>query len=170
LKTKNLVFMALLLGMGVVLHAIVPPFFLGMKPDMLLVMMFLGILLFPEKKHVLMLGLAAGLISAATTNFPGGQLPNIIDKTITAYVFFGLLLVMNKFRHSAVTAAILTAVGTLISGTVFLTAALYIVSLPAPFLALFLSVVLPATVVNTAAITIVYPISQTIMKRSKLAY
>ncbi|RBW69329.1 tryptophan transporter [Bacillus taeanensis] len=170
MKTKNLVFMALLLGIGVVLHAVVPPFFFGMKPDMLLVMMFLGILLFPEKKHVLMLGLAAGLISAATTNFPGGQLPNVIDKTMTAYIFFGMLLIITKFRYSTVTAAILAAVGTLVSGTIFLTAAFYIVSLPAPFLALFLSVVLPATIVNTAAIAVVYPITQTIMKRSKLAY
>lgn len=47
MKTKELVIMALFAAIGAVLHSIMPPVLFGMKPDMMLVMMFMGILLFP---------------------------------------------------------------------------------------------------------------------------
>ncbi|MCG3056487.1 hypothetical protein KZ287_30420, partial [Escherichia coli] len=47
MNTKTLVSLSLLVGIGAVLHAIMPPVLFGMKPDMMLTMMFLGILLFP---------------------------------------------------------------------------------------------------------------------------
>ena len=50
MNTKKLVIIALLVGMGTVLHAVVPGFVFGMKPDMMLTMMFLGIILFPDFK------------------------------------------------------------------------------------------------------------------------
>jgi hypothetical protein len=168
LNTKNLVALSLLIGMGAVLHAVVPGFFLGMKPDMMLTMMFLGIILFPEKKSVFLLGLATGLISALTTTFPAGQIPNIIDKPITAFVFFGLFLAVKKFNGSVVSAAVLTAAGTIISGAVFLTSALLIAGLPGTFAALFVAVVLPAAAVNTVAMIILYPVAMSIIKRTKL--
>ena len=55
--------------MGAVLHAVVPGFSLGMKPDMMLTMMFLGIILFPDTKSVLLLGLATGIISGINNFF-----------------------------------------------------------------------------------------------------
>lgn len=168
MNTKNLVALSLLVGMGTVLHAVVPGFFLGMKPDMMLTMMFLGIVLFPDRKSVLLLGLVTGLISGLTTTFPGGLLPNLIDKPITAGLFFGLFLVLNKVQKSIISVAILTAVGTLISGIIFLTAAYFIVGLPGPFTALFATVVLPATAVNTMTMVVLYPVAQTIIKRTKL--
>ncbi|MFP3361766.1 tryptophan transporter, partial [Planococcus sp. SIMBA_143] len=74
--------------------------FLGMKPDMMLTMMFLGIILFPAKKNVLLLGLLTGVISGLTTQFPGGFLPNLIDKPVTAFVFYGLFLATKKITRS----------------------------------------------------------------------
>ncbi|MFE8700234.1 tryptophan transporter [Cytobacillus sp. FJAT-54145] len=168
MNTKNLVVLSLLVGMGAVLHAVVPGIFLGMKPDMMLTMMFLGIVLFPDRKSVLLLGLVTGLISGLTTTFPGGLLPNIIDKPITAFAFFGLFLLLKKFQKSIVSVAVLTAVGTLISGVAFLTSAYLIVGLPGPFAALFGAVVLPAAAVNTIAMIILYPVALTIVKRTKL--
>ncbi|MED3563495.1 tryptophan transporter, partial [Bacillus xiapuensis] len=112
MNTKNLVALALLVGIGAVLHAVIPPIFLGMKPDMMLLMMFLGIILFPEFKNVLLLALVTGIISALTTGFPGGQIPNIIDKLVTAFVFFGLFAALKHFRNSIISAAVLTALGT----------------------------------------------------------
>lgn len=172
MKRFPLVFMGLLLAMGAVLHAVVPGFIFGMKPDMLLTMMFLGILLFPEKKNVAVIGLAAGVLSALTTTFPSGQIPNMIDKPITAFIFFGLLLFANKHRYSAVTAGVLTALGTVISGTIFLASASLFFSLPggATFIALFSTVVLPAVALNTALMVIIYPVAQSMMKRRKPAY
>lgn len=168
MNTKNLVALALLVGMGAVLHAVVPGIVFGMKPDMMLTMMFLGIILFPDRKSVLLLALVTGIISGLTTTFPGGLFPNIIDKAVTAFIFFGLFLALNKFRSNIVSVGVLTAVGTLISGTVFLGSAYVIVGLPGPFAALFAGVVLPATLVNTIAMVVLYPIALTIVKRTKL--
>ncbi|MFC0475053.1 tryptophan transporter [Robertmurraya beringensis] len=168
MNTKNLVALSLLVGMGAVLHAVVPPILFGMKPDMMLTMMFLGIMLFPEKKNVLLVSLVTGIISGLTTSFPGGLFPNIIDKPITAFVFFGLFLALKKFRNNMVSVGVLTAVGTVVSGLVFLSAASVIAGLPGPFAALFAGVVLPATVVNTIAMIVLYPIAYAIVKRTKL--
>lgn len=167
MKNFPLVFMGLLLAIGAVLHAVIPGFILGMKPDMLLTMMFLGILLFPERKNVIIIGLVAGVLSALTTTFPSGQVPNMIDKPLTALTFFGLLLVVNKYRNSTVTAGILAAIGTIISGTIFLASASIFFSLPgsATFGALFVSVVLPAVALNTTLMVIIHPVAKAIMKR-----
>jgi hypothetical protein len=171
MNTRVLVLLALFVGIGAVLHAVVPGFFFGMKPDMMLTMMFLGILLFPNKKAVGLLAVATGIISGMTTSFPGGFVPNIIDKLVTAFLFFTLLLIVKKRASSNVTASLLTAIGTVISGVVFLTAALLIVGLPGgtTFSSLFVAVVLPATVVNTIVMIVLYPIVQSIFRRAKLA-
>ncbi|PLR77977.1 tryptophan transporter [Bacillus sp. V3-13] len=167
MNTKNLVVLALFVGIGAALHAFVPGFVFGMKPDMMLMMMFLGIILFPDKKNVLLLGLVTGVLSGLTTQFPGGLLPNIIDKPVTAFLFFAIFLALAKYRNSIVSVAAITAVGTIISGLVFLGSAFVIVGLPGPFAILFATVVLPATAINTAAMVILYPIATGILKRAK---
>jgi len=168
MNTKNLVALAVLMGMGVVLHAAVPGFILGMKPDMMLTMMFLGIILFPEKKSVLLVGIVTGILSALTTGFPGGQIPNIIDKLFTAFIFFGLLMVFKKYHGSVIQAAVLTAVGTVVSGTIFLASAYFIVGLPGAFVGMFAGAVLPAIAFNTVFMVILFPIALNIFKRTKL--
>lgn len=166
MNTKNLVALSLLVGMGAVLHAIIPPFFLGMKPDMMLTMMFLGIILFPERKSVFLLSLLTGIISGLTTTFPGGLIPNMIDKPVTAFVFFGLFIALKKYKDSLVGISILTAIGTIVSGIAFLTSAYYLVGLPGPFVGLFAAVVLPAAAFNTVAMVVLYPVALTVVKRS----
>lgn len=168
MKTKNLVVLALLVGIGTVLYNVIPGIFLGMKPDMMLAMMFLGIILFPDIKSVLLLGIVTGVISGLTSTFPGGFIPNIIDKIVTSLLFFGLFIAFNKFRTHIVSVAILTAIGTVISGTAFLTSAYFIVGLPGPFAGLFGAVVLPATILNAVAMIIIYPILLSIAKRTKI--
>jgi hypothetical protein len=168
MNTKNIVILALLAGIGVVLHTVMPAF-LTIKPDMMLAMMFLGIVLIPEIKSVMLLAIVTGVLSALTTGFPGGQVPNIIDKPITALVFFGLYLALKKYQNSIVSVGVLTAVGTLISGSVFLSAAYFLVGLPGPFTALFMAGVLPAVLLNTVTMVILYPIAQSIFKRTKLS-
>lgn len=167
MKTKTLVSLSLLIGIGAALHFIIPGFFLGMKPDMMLLMMFLAIVLFPEKKNVFIVAMAAGAISAMTTTFPGGQIPNIIDKLVTAFLFYLLFIGFKKFSTSVISVSILTALGTIISGAVFLGSAYYIVSLPGPFAVLFGAVVLPAVLLNTVAIVIIYPIVKGIVQKTK---
>lgn len=166
MNTKILVVLSLLVGIGAVLHGVVPPIF-TMKPDMMLTMMFLGIILFPKAKYVLLLGLSTGFISALTTTFPSGQIPNIIDKPITAFIFFGLFLLVKQLNKNF-TVGILTFIGTLVSGVVFLTSALLLFALPAGFGALFVTVVIPAAIINTILISILHPILVNIQKRSNL--
>ncbi|GAA0314069.1 tryptophan transporter TrpP [Bacillus carboniphilus] len=165
MKTKELVLLALLIAMGTVLHLVIPGIGGGMKPDMLLVMMFLGIILFPKAKYVLLVGIASGIMSALTTNMPGGQLPNIIDKFLTAFIFFGLFMAIKKLSTSIVPVAVLTAVGTFVSGMIFLGTALFIVELPNTFLALTVGIVLPTVALNTIVMVIIYPIAMKLTQR-----
>ncbi len=90
-----------------------------------------------------MIGIVTGIISALTTSFPGGQLPNIIEKPVTAFLFLALALLVKKSVKTAA-AAVITIAGTFISGLLFLALALLIVGLPGGFTALVLAVVLPA--------------------------
>lgn len=168
MNTKVLAALSLLVGIGAALHAFIPGFVLGMKPDMMLIMTFLAIVLFPEKKNVLLVAIASGIISGLTSTFPGGFIPNIIDKFVTAFVFYFMLIALKKYAGSIVTIGILTAVGTLISGTVFLTSAYFIVGLPGAFVGMFAGAVLPATVLNTVAVIILYPIISGILKKSNI--
>ena len=166
MNTKNLVLMSLLVGVGAVLYIIIPGINGGMKPDFMLTMMFIGILLFPEVKSVFLLGFSTGIISGLFSTFPGGFVPNIIDKTITAFVFFGLVIILNKLANKLAIAVVLTCVGTLISGTVFLSTAIFIFNAGAVFTELFLIVVLPAILINGIAFFIIYPIVVKLVKRS----
>jgi len=168
MNTKNLVALSLLMGIGAVLHAVIPGIGNGMKPDMMLTMMFLGIMLFPEKKNVLLVGIVTGVLSALTTTFPAGQVPNIIDKLVTAFVFYLLFLAVKKYSHTVAGAASLTAVGTVVSGSVFLGTALFTAGLPGSmtFGALFVAVVLPTVVLNTIIIAVIYPIVRSVIRRT----
>ncbi|WP_335872022.1 tryptophan transporter [Bacillus sp. 2205SS5-2] len=166
MNTKNLVTLSLFIGIGAVLHFVIPGFASGMKPDMMLLMMFLGILLFPETKSVLVLGITTGFISGLTSTFPGGFLPNMIDKPITAFLFYGLFLILKKIRFPLVYSTILTVIGTLTSGLIFLGSAYFIVGLPIAFSALFVAAVLPATLLNAGAMFILYPLITNIYSRT----
>ncbi|WP_102027967.1 tryptophan transporter [Salirhabdus sp. Marseille-P4669] len=171
MNIRILVLLSLFLGIGTVLHLVMPGVLFGMKPDLQLAMMFLGILLFPKAKYVLILSIATGLLTALTTTMPGGQISNIIDKPITAFVFFGIYVLLSKAVKDVVLAPVMTAIGTMISGTIFLSVALFILSvdLGAGFGALFAGVVLPATLANTVIIFVLYPILQSILKRSSIS-
>lgn len=167
MNTKNLVLMAMLVSVGAALYVIIPGFNGGMKPDFMLTMMFIGILLFPYAKNVFLLAVTTGVISGLFSTFPGGFVPNIVDKFITAFVFLAAVLLLKKFASKLPTAIALAAGGTMLSGTVFLSAAIFIVGADIPFSALFLTVVLPAMFINGIAFGLIYPIVLTLVKRSK---
>lgn len=168
MNTRVLIILSLFVGIGAVLHTVVPAILFGMKPDMLLSMMFLGIILFPKLKYVVLLSIVTAILSALTTLAPGGQIANLIDKPITALLFFGLFLLIRNKVNINIGAPVLTALGTIISGSIFLSSALYIVGLmDGAFTVLFLTLVLPTAAVNAIVMIVVYPIVQKIMKRSQ---
>ena len=166
MNTKSLVTLSLLVGIGAVLHTIVPGFVFGMKPDLMLLMMFLGIFLLPDLKNAILIGAVTGIISGLTTSFPGGQIPNIIDKILTALIIYAVYALLKKLVNPLVASLSLTLVGTLISGTIFLTSAYLLVGLPGPFLTLAAGAILPALLINTIAMALIYPIASNILKRT----
>lgn len=153
MNTRKMVVAALFLSIGFILHQVIPGLPLGsMKPDPFLAMMFLAILYVDDFKGTMAIGLAAGILTAMTTTFPMGQIPNIIDKAVTAPAVYLLFQMVRNLKNHTLRLTIISVLGTLLSGTVFLFSALVLVSLPAPFIALFVGVVLPAVVTNSVLV------------------
>ena len=152
-NTKQLVTNSLLLAVGFLLHYVTPAIGLPMQIDFSLITLVLVINLNKNKFGTCVAsGVATGIFSGLTTKFPFGLVPNILDKIVTAIAVYLLLKLLDKTAlHNKIKAVITNAVGTLVSGVVFLVSALLLTGLPAPFSLLFTTVVIPATIVNTIA-------------------
>ncbi|MFC5591740.1 tryptophan transporter [Sporosarcina soli] len=174
MKTKELVLMALLVAVGAALYLIIPGYGEGMKPDFMLTMMFIGIILFPTTRNVFLLALTTGVISGIFSSFPGGFIPNIIDKFVTAFVVYGIIILLKKLSRNLIVTTVVTGIGTVLSGSIFLSVALFLLGVTLPgldspavaFTTLFVVVVLPAILMNCIAFFIIYPIVTNLMKRS----
>ena len=150
-KTKQLVTNSLLLAVGFLLHYVTPAIGLPMQIDFSLITLVLIINLNKSSfSTCLASGVATGIFSGITSKFPLGLVPNIIDKIVTTIFVYLLIRLLDKTAlHSKIKTIVVNAVGTLLSGTVFLASAFILVGLPAPFSLLFVTVVIPAIVVNT---------------------
>ena len=151
MKTKQLTTNAVLLAVGFLLHYVTPAIGLPMQIDFSLITLVLIINLNKNSfSTCIASGVATGIFSGLTTKFSMGLVPNIIDKIVTAIAVYLLTKILDKTAlHSKIKSIVVNAVGTLVSGTVFLCSALLLVGLPAPFGVLFVTVVIPAIVVNT---------------------
>lgn len=173
-NTRKMVLNALLLGIGLVLHQIEPTIF-GIKPDMTLIMLFtIMILNKDDYKTCLVCGIIAGIFAGITTSFPGGQVPNVIDKFITTNITFVLMMIMYKIpfmkklsekKQDFITSSVLMVIGTAISGFTFLTACQILVGLPGNFSILFAAVVVPAMAINFVVGVLVFKIINVTMKK-----
>lgn len=162
---KKFVLNSFLLAIGVLLHQITPPLFLGMKPDFSLIMLFIIILINKDFKQCLAAGLVAGIFTALTTGFPGGQVANVADKLITTIFIFLAVRIFSKYMKKQILVILLLAIGTLISGTVFLSTAAFIAGLPGNFHELFAFIVLPASLINTIVGIVLYNVINISMER-----
>ena len=128
MNTRKLVLNAVLLSIGLVLHQIEPAIF-GVKPDMTLIMLFtIMIINKDDYKTCLICGIIAGIFAGMTTSFPGGQVPNIIDKFLTTNITYFIMIIIykipfmkkiNKKKQDFIVSNILMAFGTCISGLYF---------------------------------------------------
>ena len=149
IQTRNLTVSAIFMALGLVLHLMVPGVFFGVKPDFLLSMMFISLMIVDDSKEALLIGVAGGIMSALTTGFPGGQIPNFIEKIITSLVIFYVIKTMGK-NFSVPKRLLIFALGTMISGTLFLTIALtmtnqlnlFLPSYPAVLVAMVINAIL----------------------------
>ena len=150
-KTKQLTINALLLAVGFLLHYITPAIGLPMQIDFSLITLILIINLNRNSfSTCIASGVATGIFSGVTSKFPMGMIPNIIDKISTAIVIYLLIKLLDKTAlHNKIKTIVVNAVGTLVSGMVFLASALLLTGLPAPFFVLFTTVVIPAIAINT---------------------
>lgn len=176
MNTKKIVINALLLAIGAILHQITPALGLPMQPDFALAMLFIIMIINNnDYKTSLISAIITGVFTALTTKFPGGQLPNIIDKLITVNLMYIILLTVNKtlkyinINNNNIKQNLLVIIsfplGTLISGTAFLVSAQYIVGLPAKFSILFITTVIPALLINTIGGFIIYQTINISLKR-----
>lgn len=179
MNTKKLVLNAILLAIGLVLHQIEPAIF-GVKPDMTLIMLFsIMIINKDDYKTCLICGIIAGIFAGITSSFPGGQVPNIIDKFITTNISFMMMVLMYKApfikkltenKQDFIVSNMLMSIGTAISGFSFLTAAQILVGLPGgmSISMLFAAVVIPAIGINLLVGTIVFKVIHVTMKKVSL--
>jgi hypothetical protein len=158
--------MAMLVAVGAALYLIIPGINGGMKPDFMLTMMFIGILLFRDVKSVFILTIATGVLSGLFSTFPLGFLPNIVDKLITGFVFYAVIKLFKSISSNLIASNVLVGLGTLLSGFIFLSVAIFILGVDVPFLFLYATVVLPAVVLNGLAFFLIQPIVTKILERS----
>lgn len=152
---KN-IFTALLLAVGLILHQITPGVLGSMKFDLMLSFIFVAIFINPTLNNCILTAFIGGLFTALTTTFPGGQIPNVIDKIVTCFVVLILIKLAQKVSFNKISIGIISFIGTIVSGSVFLYSALLIVGLPAPFKALFLGIVLPTSISNVVITLVIY--------------
>lgn len=161
MKLREQIQTALLIAIGLMMHYSVPGLIGGMKFDFMLAFIFIAILLNPTVKNTVLTAGVGGVLTALTTTFPGGQIPNMVDKIVTCFAIYVLVKLFSKLPE-AISVGAISFIGTIISGSVFLSTALVLVGLPAPFTALFITVVLPAAIGNVFFTTLVH----TALKRS----
>jgi len=162
MRFKTLLQAAILLAIGLVVHQITPPILFGMKPDFLLAMMFIVILMGTTPKEVLVVGILSGILTALTTSFPGGQFANMVDKPITAFIAYALTFLLKNLSRP-VKALVVSFLGTIVSGGTFLAAASLVTDLGQTIPSLLLAVVLPAAVINAVSVALLYPVTQAVI-------
>lgn len=174
INTQKMIINALLLAIGAILHQVTPVLGLPMQPDFALSMLFVIMIINNnDYKTNIIAAIITGIFTALTTKFPGGQLPNIIDKLVTVNIMYLLLLFLNKILDliklnnlkENLLVLISFPLGTLISGSTFLLSAKYISGLPADFSILFITVVIPALLINTIGGFIIYQTITISLKR-----
>ena len=151
MNTKQMVANAILIAVGAILHLITPSFF-GMQCDFSLAMLFIIIVFNKEYKTTLVCGIIVGIFAAYTSKLGGMAIvPNIVDKLITCNVMYLILIPLRNNISKIKQITLLLPLGTLVSGTIFLTVLMMLSGLPGgmSFEALFMSVVVPTMAINT---------------------
>ncbi|HHT50364.1 MAG TPA: tryptophan transporter [Eubacteriaceae bacterium] len=163
-NVKKLTISGILLSVGFILHQLAPAGIGAVTFDYMTAILFIIIVINKDFQTSLVAGIAAGIIAALTTKFPGGQIPNIIDK-VTAAVFVYFLMRVIDTLPQDIKMGIIGLLGTIVSGSVFLGSAAIIAGLPGTFSALFIGVVLPTAVSNIFVCALLYRVVTSSIKK-----
>lgn len=154
--TRKLSKMSILLALGLVLNLSVQVFSLqGMKVDFVVVMLVISLLNADNHQEMLMAAISFGILTALTTTFPNGQIANLVDKLVVGFIMYNLNRLMKVDYDNKPKVILFTALSTIISGTVFLSVALYLSSSTELFNLLFLTVVIPSTIGNSIMMALI---------------
>ena len=156
MNVKKMILNAILIAIGALLHQITPALGLPMQPDFAIAMLFIIILINKDYKTVLISSVIMGVITALTTKFPGGQLPNIIDKLITGHIIYFIFKGMGNKIKDNIKIVVALSFGTIVSGVVFLLSASILVGLPGSFTTLVVVIVLPTVLMNIVLGMVLY--------------
>ena len=156
MNVKKMILNAILIAIGALLHQITPALGLPMQPDFAIAMLFIIILINKDYKTVLISSVIMGVITALTTKFPGGQLPNIIDKLITGHIIYFIFKGMGNKIKDNIKIIVALSFGTIVSGVVFLLSASILVGLPGSFTTLVVVIVLPTVLMNIVLGMVLY--------------
>lgn len=170
MQLKKNIFTSLLISIGFILHQTIPGAFLGMKFDLMLSMLFISLLINPSFKNFILTSLIGGILTALTTNFPNGQIPNLVDKIVTCFIIFIIIRIFIKFSQNKIFILLLSFIGTFLSGVIFLSIALLISGLKVKLVVFIFSVVFPTAIVNAFLTVFLYQIIFLAMKASKVDF
>jgi hypothetical protein len=149
MNTKKMITNAILIAVGAILHQLTPLLGVPMQPDLSLAILFIIIVYNKDYKTTLVCGIIVGVFAALTTKTPGGQLPNIVDKFLTSNIMYLVLIPLRDKISKIKQISLLLPVGTLISGTLFLTVLMILGGIPLDkFGLLFTTVVVPTAILN----------------------
>lgn len=149
MNTKKMITNAILIAVGAILHQLTPLLGVPMQPDLSLAILFIIIVYNKDYKTTLICGIIVGVFAALTTKTPGGQLPNIIDKILTSNIMYLVLIPLRERMSSVKQISLLLPVGTLISGTLFISVLMMLGGIPfEKFGLLFTTVVVPTAILN----------------------
>ena len=165
---SDLILVAVLLAAGAVLKATLAINFLGMKPNFVIAMYCLAILLIQAdtfKARVLQ-ALIIGILAGAICQFlPGTPWLNLLSEPVGGVVMALMLGVNMKIGKLNLSAAGATLVATLASGSTFIASLFVFNGVPAANLKAYIPVVLLTAVINAVIVQILYLPLKKILKK-----
>ncbi|MDN4495091.1 tryptophan transporter [Ureibacillus aquaedulcis] len=173
IKLRHILFLIVLMGVGFGLDAIIgrntfypfiPRILYNSEPDILVVMMCIGIILFPNTKNVIVLSLISGFLSIFTNDLQMtvGYVASFMSKPITAFIVYGALFLFKK-KDSFFVGIFLITIGTCVSvGTFHFLSGIFLKDIL--FLIGGILYLISVTIFNIIFACILYPIAKAIKK------
>ena len=165
---SDLILVAVLLAAGAVLKATLAINFLGMKPNFVIAMYCLAILLIQADtfKARILQALIIGILAGAICQFlPGTPWLNLLSEPVGGVVMALMLGVNMKIKKLDLSAAGATLVATIASGSTFIPSLFVFNGVPAANLKAYIPVVLLTAVINAVIVQLLYLPLKKILKK-----
>lgn len=161
-RLMSVIVAAVLVGIGAALRSFAPPIF-TITPNFVIGMYCLAIILIrPKITGALAIGIVGGVVSMLTSKSPNPYL-NLFTEPAGALACFLVVksLPNVSFVKYLLKPVLATAIGTLVSGTIYILLNKIFFAMPVPVAyGAFISVVLPTAAINTVMAYVLYLPSQ----------